>query len=86
MITGGTGSVGSNFADFLSEQRFEVSILSRSIKTIPNTRPMYGIIRNFLIDKEAFDNCDYIIHLAGAGIADKRWTKTEKKKFLTAGS
>ena len=31
------------------------------------------------IDSTAIASADYIIHLAGAGVADKRWTAKEKK-------
>lgn len=82
LITGGTGSVGRQLCDFLSEQNIEVSILSRSIKNNSKYKTYIWDHENFLIDKKAFDNCDYIIHLAGAGIADKRWTKSRKKEIL----
>jgi len=82
LITGGTGSVGRQLSDFLSEQNVEVSILSRSIKNNSKYKTYVWDHKNFLIDKKAFDNCDYIIHLAGAGIADKRWTKSRKKEIL----
>ena len=36
------------------------------------------------IDDEAILNADYIIHLAGAGIADKRWTKSRKKQLIAS--
>jgi uncharacterized protein (TIGR01777 family) len=32
-----------------------------------------------MIDPEAISTADYIIHLAGAGIGDKRWTKKRKE-------
>ena len=82
LITGGTGSVGRQLCDFLSEQNIEVSILSRSVKNNSKYKTYVWDHENFLIDKKAFDNCDYIIHLAGAGIADKRWTKSRKKEIL----
>jgi NAD dependent epimerase/dehydratase family enzyme len=33
------------------------------------------------IDEHCIDGVDTIIHLAGAGIADKRWTDSAKKKL-----
>ena len=85
LITGGTGSVGRQLCDFLSEQNIEVSILSRSVKNNSKYKTYVWDHENFLIDKKAFDNCDYIIHLAGAVIADKRWTKSRKKEILDLG-
>jgi uncharacterized protein (TIGR01777 family) len=34
------------------------------------------------IDKDAITQADYIIHLAGAGVADKRWTKNRKQEIV----
>jgi uncharacterized protein (TIGR01777 family) len=34
------------------------------------------------IDKEAVREADYIIHLAGAGIADRRWTASRKREIM----
>lgn len=34
------------------------------------------------IDSEAIQKADYIIHLAGAGIADKRWTTKRKQQIV----
>ena len=33
------------------------------------------------IENEAIQRADYIIHLAGAGIGDKRWTKKRKAAY-----
>jgi uncharacterized protein (TIGR01777 family) len=46
-------------------------------------------LRTQAIDSEAIGQADYIIHLAGAGVADKRWSKKRKKEIVesrTAGS
>jgi uncharacterized protein (TIGR01777 family) len=34
------------------------------------------------IDREAIEKADFIIHLAGAGVADKRWTNKRKQEIL----
>jgi uncharacterized protein (TIGR01777 family) len=34
------------------------------------------------IDKEAITDTGHIIHLAGAGVADKRWTKKRKQEII----
>ncbi len=82
LITGGTGAIGSQLCDFLSEQNIEVSILSRSINKNSKYTTYLWDYENSLIDNKAFEQCDYIIHLAGAGIADKRWTKSRKNEIL----
>jgi len=46
-------------------------------------------LRSIAIDPEAIGQADYIVHLAGAGVADKRWSKKRKKEIVesrTAGS
>ncbi|MGK0325312.1 MAG: hypothetical protein ACJA1D_000652, partial [Polaribacter sp.] len=40
----------------------------------------WDVSKNY-VNIEAFKNVDYIIHLAGAGIADERWN-TERKKII----
>jgi NAD dependent epimerase/dehydratase family enzyme len=35
-----------------------------------------------LIDREAFEGVDFIIHLAGANIGEKRWTRKRKKEII----
>lgn len=39
-------------------------------------------VNNMSIDTTALKEADYIIHLAGAGVADKRWTDDRKKEIL----
>ncbi|MFX8429692.1 NAD-dependent epimerase/dehydratase family protein, partial [Acinetobacter baumannii] len=34
------------------------------------------------INKEAIEEADYIIHLAGAGVADKRWDRNRKIEIV----
>ncbi len=84
LITGGTGAIGSQLCDFLSEHNFEVSVLSRSRNEHSKYTTYLWDYENALVDKEAFEQCDYIVHLAGAGIADKRWTKARKKEILNS--
>ncbi len=39
-------------------------------------------IDKMTIDATALKEADYVIHLAGAGVADKRWTEARKKEIL----
>ncbi len=82
LISGGTGSIGLLMADYLHDQGHEVGLLSRSKR--PNSRfqtYLWDPSENVL-DAEALDSCEYIVHLAGAGIADKAWTKERKKEII----
>ena len=78
LITGGTGLVGKRLTELLIDKKHEVVILSRSPK---NKNEFKWDISTNYVDKKSLINTDYIIHLAGAGIADKRWT-AERKKII----
>ena len=79
LVTGGTGLIGKHLCSLLLKKGHEVSILSRNTSSKPNV--FKWDINNNFIDENAIKNIDYIIHLAGAGIADKRWT-SNRKQFL----
>lgn len=79
LITGGTGLVGSRLTELLLEKNHEVIILSRNPK---EQNEFKWDIKNDFIDDKVFENIDYIIHLAGAGIADERWSDKRKKVII----
>lgn len=85
VITGGTGFVGKNLTQKLIAKNYKVIILSRN-KTIQsqqqNVSFAYWNVDEQLIDETAIENADFIIHLAGAGIAEKRWTKKRKQEII----
>ena len=79
LITGGTGLVGENLTRLLDKSGFEIAILSRS----PKQKNEYKWdVSNDYVDEKALEGVSYIIHLAGAGIADKRWTSERKKVII----
>jgi len=81
LITGGTGLVGKRLTTLLTEKNHEVRILSRSPK---NENEFKWDFSKGFIDDKAIENIEYIIHLAGAGIADKRWTNERKKVIINS--
>ena len=81
LVTGGTGLVGRRLTALLTEKNHEVRILSRNPKNINEFK--WDFSKGFL-DNKAIENIDYIIHLAGAGIADKRWTKERKEVIVNS--
>lgn len=83
LLTGGTGFIGKNLTNLLIDSGFSVSVLSRSPRenTSKITYYKWDLNRNY-IDEEAVLKADYIIHLAGEGIVEKRWTKKRKKDIL----
>jgi uncharacterized protein (TIGR01777 family) len=79
VISGGSGLVGKRLTTILESMGYEVSHLSRSTGKTQKTylwNPSKG-----LIDSAVFTENDYIIHLAGAGVADRRWTSAYKKEI-----
>ncbi|VAW18387.1 Cell division inhibitor, partial [hydrothermal vent metagenome] len=82
LITGGTGLVGKHLSLLLQSKGYHVRILSR--KYSKKTNIFYWNVNKNYIDLNAFKNVDYIIHLAGAGIANKRWSKSRKKELINS--
>ncbi|MEX0884701.1 MAG: TIGR01777 family oxidoreductase [Cyclobacteriaceae bacterium] len=81
LISGGSGLIGNEITRLLKERGNEVAWLSRSPENQPQKSYFWNPAEGEL-DHEALYWCDGIIHLAGAGVADKRWTKKRKKVIL----
>ena len=82
LISGGTGSIGLLMAEYLHDRGHEVGLLSRSERPNSRFQTYQWDPEENTLDPEALDSCEYIIHLAGAGIADKAWTKERKKEII----
>ena len=80
LITGGTGLVGTAVKTLLEAKGYEVVLLSRSKSSIKGQA--HWDIDAGTIDSTAIAEADYIIHLAGAGVADKRWSESRKQEIL----
>lgn len=83
-ITGGTGMVGTALRTYLLSKGHTLIILSRQTKESNQSGLKYARwdVATGYYDAAAFEQSDYIIHLAGAGVAEKRWTKARKKEIL----
>lgn len=87
LITGGTGLIGKALIGALLLKNHEVIVLTRTPSRFkPAGRLKYAgwDINNGTIDLQAITTADHIIHLAGAGVADKRWTNKRKQEILTS--
>ncbi len=81
LITGGSGLIGTALSKRLQERGHEVIHLSRQKRNnVPYPVFLWDIDKNFIEDG-AFEGVDAIIHLAGANIADSRWTAKRKKEL-----
>lgn len=85
LITGGTGFVGKKLSDLLIEKGYAVSILSRK-KIINQQSIVYYTwdVKNKTIEENAVLEADYIIHLAGENIFEKRWSTARKKAIIAS--
>lgn len=84
LITGGTGLVGTRLIDMLLKNGFSVNILSRGATTVAGCECFLWDVNKQYIDERAFENVSIIIHLAGAGIADKPWTEKRKSEIISS--
>ncbi len=82
LIAGGSGLVGSRLSQMLQEKGYEVSWLSRSSQRNIPYKVFQWDVRAQQIDKKALEDIDFVINLAGAGIADKPWTEQRKKLII----
>jgi hypothetical protein len=81
LITGASGLIGSKLTSFLEERHHQVSHLSRSAHD-GRIKTFTWDVKRKQVDAGAFEGVDTIVHLAGAGIADKRWTEERKREIL----
>ncbi len=79
LITGGSGLIGQKITQLLEEKDYAVAWLSRSSK---KRKSFVWEINSQTIDPEAMEWADAVIHLAGAGVADQRWTAERKQEIL----
>jgi uncharacterized protein len=84
LITGGSGLVGRALTDTLLTQGHEPRWLSRK----PGSRTTVPVYQwdpaKKFIDPRAFEGVEILIHLAGAGIFDKRWTPAYRTKIISS--
>jgi uncharacterized protein len=84
-ITGGTGFVGRHLTNLLRAEGHEVIVLTRNPgKHKPETGLTYAHWdpENQSCEADKLQAINAMVHLAGAGIADKRWTKERKKEIV----
>lgn len=86
LIAGGTGLVGRALSQMLADKGYEIIVLTRSSKgkTSGSFEKASWNPDKGTIDVEAVQRADYIVNLAGAGVADKRWSKKRKQEILNS--
>lgn len=87
LITGGTGLVGKALSALLLKEGYRVIIVSRNAKVAAgNSNLVFAQwdVAKKEIDMAALQQADYIIHLAGAGVMDKKWTAAYKQEIINS--
>jgi len=81
-VTGASGLIGSALVGYLKSQGHTVQrLVCRAAVSSEEITwdPIAGTV-----DMEALAGVDAVIHLAGAGVSDKRWTKKYKSEILNS--
>jgi uncharacterized protein (TIGR01777 family) len=82
LITGASGLVGTRLTEILLERGYQISHLGRRKTSKKSVKSYTWDITKGFIEEGALENANIVVHLAGAGIADKRWTKKRKEEIL----
>ncbi|BAN03283.1 TIGR01777 family oxidoreductase [Ilumatobacter coccineus] len=78
-ITGSSGLVGTALGKRLTDDGHDVVPV---VRRQPSDNEIGWSVEENRIDDGAFDGIDAVVHLAGAGIGDKRWTDDYKRTLL----
>jgi len=86
LITGGSGLIGTAVTDHLLATGHEVRHLSRSPAQHARYRSHHWDVERGVVEDAALIGADHIVHLAGAGIADARWTRARVNELIHSRS
>ncbi|MES2828294.1 MAG: TIGR01777 family oxidoreductase [Bacteroidota bacterium] len=82
LITGATGMIGKILTRHLMARGHSVAILARKPIKVPGVQVYLWNVEKGEIDVKGLHGVTTIVHLAGEGIADKKWTKERKQKII----
>jgi uncharacterized protein (TIGR01777 family) len=84
LITGGTGMIGKALTTLFLERGYKVIVLTRKDKRAHRLNLSFAKwdVEKGEIDVEALQQANIIVHLAGEGVADKRWTIKRKQAIV----
>jgi uncharacterized protein (TIGR01777 family) len=81
-VTGASGLIGTALVGYLKSQGHTVQRLVR--RTAVSSEEITWDPIAGTVDMEALAGVDAVIHLAGAGVSDKRWSKKYKAEILNS--
>lgn len=82
LVTGASGLVGRGLIHRLVSQGLKVNTLSRKYVPQQGVRPYVWDVGRDSMDPEALNGVAHIVHLAGAGVGEKRWTEQRKREII----
>ena len=82
LITGASGLIGYSLTELLLAKGHSAVHLGRKENLTSPVKCYKWEIKKGYIDPKAFENIDTVVHLAGAGITDKRWSTERKKEII----
>jgi uncharacterized protein len=79
LLAGGSGLIGKRLSEILRAQGHSVRLLTRTPRGEGQFawNPAAGTL-----DEAALEGVDFVVNLAGAGIADRRWTAARKRELV----
>ena len=90
-IAGATGFVGSRLAEVLQQQDHQILVLTRNLDRAKRMFPPSAFPKVEIVSytptqsgpwQESISGCDGVVNLAGAPIAEERWTPERKQEIL----
>lgn len=82
LITGGSGFVGMALTKRLLEKNIEVIHLTRQKNSKAGIKTYEWNYKKGYLEQGALRDVTHIVHLAGAGIAEKPWTMSRKREIV----
>lgn len=86
LITGGSGLIGKVLCQKLLIKRYNIHLLSRKPQHgfDPRIKTFEWNVEKRSIDENCIKGVGTVIHLAGEGIVEKRWTKQRKQEIINS--
>lgn len=84
VITGGTGLIGTHLSSLLAGEGYEVVHLTRKIREGGKYKSYLWDPQQGYCDSDAFRDGDAIIHLAGANIGARPWSRARKREIISS--
>lgn len=81
LITGASGLIGNALSGALEAQGHRIHKLGRGPSNPAQNTYQWDLAKGTL-DERCLEGVSHIVHLAGAGIADKRWTRTRVNELI----